>query len=416
MSDGDAPPPGPPRPRILILDDDQLSLDLLRRMLETLGFAEVACCDNGGAALERVGAAAGAPDVILCDLNMPQMDGIEFVRALVQRGYRGALVMVSGENERLLAMVERLVQAQGIAVLGSLRKPPLPATLAGLLARWTPYLAARPRAAQEGYSAGEVAAAIANDELVNHYQPKVSVATGEVVGVETLVRWSHPRDGMVFPDRFVGVAEASGLIGELTRVVLGNALRQTKAWQDAGLPLCVAVNVSVENLSALGFADDVDGLAARIGVAPKDIVLEVTESRLMNDLPVALDVLTRLRLKRFRLSIDDFGTGYSSLGQLRDIPFDELKVDRSFVHGAGTDRTVRAIFDASLGLARQLGLEIVAEGVENREDWDVLRRAGCDVAQGYFVGRPMPAEALPGWVSEWKRRVRDGLIGDTGPL
>ena len=152
-------------------------------------------------------------------------------------------------------------------------------------------------------------AAIENGELVNYYQPKVAVATGEVAGVETLVRWRHPVDGLVFPDQFISVAEASGLIDALTQVVFTAAMAQAKAWQDARLAFRIAVNVSMDNLASLNFLNFVADVTAKMGVAPQNVVLEVTESRLMQDTRAPLEILTRLRLKRFRLSIDDFGTG-----------------------------------------------------------------------------------------------------------
>ena len=173
--------------------------------------------------------------------------------------------------------------------------------------------------------------------------------------------------------------------------------------------LRVAVNVSMDNLADLDFADFVDGLAAAAGVSPKTVVLEVTESRFMNDLRAPLEILTRLRLRHFGLSIDDFGTGHSSLAQLRDIPFDELKVDKSFVHGAWADATLGAIYEASLGLAKQLNMSVVAEGVEDQADWDFLRRTGCPLAQGYFIAKPMPAADLPDWIERWQERVRSGF-------
>lgn len=191
--------------------------------------------------------------------------------------------------------------------------------------------------------------------------------------------------------------------------MLRAALSQTRAWHDAGRALHVAINVSMESLAAPGFVDLVTEETARAAMAPTKIVLEVTESRLMADLRVPLEILTRLRLKRFRLSIDDFGTGHSSLAQLRDLPFNELKIDRGFVHRAHADETLRAIYEANLNLARQLGMEVVAEGVEDREDWDFVRRSRCPLAQGYFIGRPMPAVDLPGWCARWEQR-RKGLF------
>lgn len=387
--------------QILVLDDDPFMLSLLARMLAAQGFARVATCERGVEALERVDAPTGGPDLILCDLNMPEMDGIEFVRQLVEHHYTGSLILVSGEDDRVIKTAEHLVKAHRIPVLGRLQKPVTQERLAGMLERWRPPVQGKPRGERKTYGREELRRAIEQGELVNFYQPKVAVATGRAVGAETLVRWRHPSDGLVFPDQFISLAEESGLIDALTRTVLVNAFAQSRAWRDAGLDLRVAVNVSMDNLASLDFADFVAHSAAEAGVSPQDVVLEVTESRLMADLRAPLEALTRMRLKRFHLSIDDFGTGHSSLAQLRDIPFDELKIDQSFVHGAWADGTVRAIYDASLSLAHQLEMEVVAEGVEDEDDWNFLRRTGCHLAQGYFIARPMPASDLPGWVEAW---------------
>jgi EAL domain-containing protein (putative c-di-GMP-specific phosphodiesterase class I)/FixJ family two-component response regulator len=391
--------------RILVLDDETFMLKLLARMLGGLGFTSVTTSDNGSVALAWVDAPGNQPNLILLDLNMPEMDGIEFVRKLVDHNYTGSLILVSGENERLLQMAEKLVQAHQITVLGHLQKPVTLAGLATMVGKWRP--AGGHHAEKKDYGAIELRAAIANDELINYYQPKVAVATGVVVGVETLVRWLHPVNGLVAADQFIGVAEAHGLIDDLTCVVLTEAMAQSKTWQQAGLHLRVAVNISMDNLSSLAFADFVASQAATAGVAPQDIVLELTESCLMLDQRAPLEILTRLRLKRFRLSIDDFGTGHSSLTQLHDIPFDELKIDQSFVHGAWCDETALAMYSASLGLGKQLGMEVVAEGVEDRDDWDFVQRTGCDLAQGYFIAHPMPAADLPGWIDSWNERLKE---------
>jgi EAL domain-containing protein (putative c-di-GMP-specific phosphodiesterase class I)/DNA-binding NarL/FixJ family response regulator len=392
--------------RILVLDDEAFMLKLLRRILSNLGFTSVTLCDSGRAALERVAMGDGAPNVILLDLNMPEMDGIEFVRHLVDRHYPGSLILVSGEDERILQTTEKLVRAHKIPILGYLHKPVKPDALAALLEKWTPPSTEATGSMKKVYLAEDVRAAIENGELVNYYQPKVSVATGEVAGVETLVRWRHPVDGLILPDQFISIAEASGLIDALTQVVFTAAMAQGKAWQDARLAFRIAVNVSMDNLASLNFLNFVADVTAKMGVAPQNVVLEVTESRLMQDTRAPLEILTRLRLKRFRLSIDDFGTGHSSLAQLRDIPFDELKIDQGFVHRAWKDETLRAMYDASLALARQLGMEVVAEGVEDRDDWDLLRRTGCDLAQGAFVSRPMLAENMSGWIESWRERFQ----------
>jgi len=393
--------------KILVVDDEPFMLELLSHMLASQGFTQLTSCDSGGAALESIDSPNTPPGLILLDLNMPEMDGVEFIRHLVERDYAGNLILVSGEDERILQSTEKLVQAHRLTVLGRLRKPVKAEELAAMIEKWMVPSHHKPRAAKKTYSAEEVRAAITNGELVNYYQPKVAVASSEVVGVETLVRWCHPEDGMVFPDQFIGVAEANMLIDDLTYAVIAGALAQARRWKEAGLTLRVAINVSMDNLASLEFADIIAEQAAAAGVAPQNLVLEVTESRLMGDRKTPLDILTRLRLKRFHLSIDDFGTGHSSLTQLSELPFDELKVDRSFVHGAGSNETIRAIYDASLRLAQQLNMEVVAEGVEDRDDWDFLCQTGCDHAQGYFIGKPMPAEELPGWIDIWNARRKE---------
>jgi len=390
--------------RILVLDDESFMLKLLSRILSNLGYTAVTLCDSGGAALERI--AETGPNLILLDLNMPEMDGIEFVRHLVERHYVGSLILISGEDERMLQTAEKLVQAHKIPILGHLHKPVKPDALSALLEMWMPPSTGAAGPVKKVYTADELRNAIENGQLINYYQPKAAVATGEVVGVETLVRWRHPTDGIIFPDQFIGIAEAAGLIDDLTRAVFAEAVTQAKSWEQAQLQLRIAVNVSMDNLASLNFLNFVAELTEKAGIAPQNIVLEVTETRLMQDTRAPLEILTRLRLKRFRLSIDDFGTGHSSLAQLRDIPFDELKIDQGFVHRAWANETLRAMYEASLSLARQLGMEVVAEGVEDRDDWDFLHRTGCDLAQGMFLSRPMLPADLPVWIESWRERVR----------
>ena len=391
------------------MDDEPLILSSLKRLLARAGFPRTETFERCLLALARLDAPGDAPELIILDLNMPGMDGPEFIRNLMERKFAGGLVLMSGEGERVLQSVQRLARAHGIADAGFLTKPIESSLLGSVVRSWISKTdaVARPRGPE--YGAERLREAIDGGELELHYQPKVSVSNGAFIGVEALVRWRHPSDGLIFPDQFIATAESNGLIGRLTRAVTHGAVEQLRRLTDSGHEIGIALNVSMDNLSSLDFAASVSDAAHAAGVSNSSVTLEVTESRLMMDLRAPLETLTRLRLMRFALSIDDFGTGHSSLAQLRDIPFDELKIDRTFVHGAATDSTVRAIYSASLLLAKQLGMRIVAEGVEDRSDWDFLRQTGCNAAQGYFIGRPIPADRLEEWLPAWQARVRDEL-------
>ncbi len=396
--------------RIMLLDDDPFMLQVLTLQLAQLGFRQVIGCQNGAEALEQVSTSQASVDLILLDINMPGMDGVEFIRRLMECQFRGSVILVSGEDERLLESVQKLIEAHQLTALGHLQKPVKTEELVAVLSRFERHAAQdRPHQRRKrAYSAEQLREAITRGELVNHYQPKINLLTREVVGVECLVRWQHSTDGLIYPDQFIELAAEHGVLVELTRAVLTAALTQARAWRRMGQHIPVAVNVSMDDLSTLEFPDVAAALAGAMGIEPHQITLEVTEGQVMRKLSTVLDVLSRLRLKRFRLSVDDFGTGHSSLAQLRDLPFDELKVDRSFVHGACTEETKRAICSASLRMAHQLKLQVVAEGIEDREHWNLLREMGCDIGQGYFMARPMPARDFIAWIAQWRRGFSTG--------
>jgi diguanylate cyclase (GGDEF)-like protein len=235
-------------------------------------------------------------------------------------------------------------------------------------------------------------------ELVLHYQPKAELRSGEVGGVEALVRWSHPTRGLVPPDEFIPLAQKTGVIVPLTHFVLNEALRQCRTWQLEGLNLCVGVNLSARNLLDVNLPDTVGGLLAKWEVTPSLLELEITESTILADPIRAMHVLSRLSDMGVRLAIDDFGTGYSSLAYLKRLPVDELKIDKSFVQGMERDENDAVIVRSTIDLGRNLGLLVVAEGVETEEAWRRLVSLGCDVAQGYYLSRPVPAAELAAWL------------------
>ena len=238
--------------------------------------------------------------------------------------------------------------------------------------------------------AGELRSALESGELELHYQPKADVISGRIVGVEALVRWNHPRHGLLGPEEFVPIAEQTGLIVPLTRWVLAAAMRQCRAWQEQGYELSVAVNLSARSFLDTALAVDIPQLLKVHNIEPTLLELEVTESTIMLDPARATATLERLSELGLRLSIDDFGTGYSSLANLKRLPVDMIKIDKSFVLEMATEHSDAAIVRSTIELAHNLGLQVIAEGVEDRQIWEELARLGCDFAQGYYLSRPLP--------------------------
>jgi EAL domain-containing protein (putative c-di-GMP-specific phosphodiesterase class I) len=246
----------------------------------------------------------------------------------------------------------------------------------------------------------ELRAALRSDQLVMHYQPKLDLASGVISGVEALVRWAHPTRGLLAPDTFLPIAERAGLMGLVARQVLEKSLRDLASWRAHGHQLSVAVNLSVSNLQDVELPQQVEHLLAAHGIPTDALVLEITENILMADAELSGQVLDQLRGIGVLLSVDDYGTGYSSLAYLQALPVDELKLDRSFVTNMSSDPRAATIVRSTIQLSHQLGMLMVAEGVEDAAALEMLRDAVCDVAQGFHVARPMAAAQLTSWLDD----------------
>jgi EAL domain-containing protein (putative c-di-GMP-specific phosphodiesterase class I) len=252
---------------------------------------------------------------------------------------------------------------------------------------------------------GELREAVDHNVLALHYQPKVSFETRKAVGLEALLRWPHPRRGWIPPDRFISLAERAGLIHPITLWVLRTALKQSRNWRDMGLDLGVSINVSARDLQDPAFPDFVLQTCHATATPPHKLTLELTERALMSDPAKTNAALQRLNHDGVRLSIDDFGTGYSSLSHLQNLPVDEIKIDRTFIGRLLSDARSEAIVRSVIDLGRNLGLAVVAEGVEQQRVWECLASLGCDVAQGYHICRPLspldltPALKEPPWIA-----------------
>ncbi len=387
-------------PKLIVIDDEIDLASFVSDVAALAGF-NVEQFNNAGIFKEKYNKCA---DVIILDLIMPGVDGIEIIRYLAEIKCNALLILMSGFDSGVLHSAQTLASEHGLNFAGSLNKPFRASELSEMLNS----LSITPKNQHsniniEPPTVDEIRNAIANNELVVYYQPKVTlnIAAGEkaITAVEALVRWQHPEHGLVSPDLFVPIAEQNGLIDELTWAVLEQAMAQCMRWRKQGLIMQLAINMSAETLKELDLPEKMGQIIQKYNMEPSQLVLEITETALMQELVKSLDILTRLRIKGFYLSIDDFGTGYSSLVQLHRAPFSEIKIDRSFVSKMETDSEAAAIVETIIMLGHKLNMKTVAEGVETLSCQKKLAELGCDQAQGYLFSRPLPADKVFSWFS-----------------
>lgn len=389
--------------RVLLVEDHGFQRRLGLRLLGDLGLTHLHEAADGFQALDLLRSLPEVPDVVLVDLDMPGMDGVEFIGIVAQDRLAHSIAVVSAMEPALLHTVQVMAKASGLRVLGCIEKPLTPGKLTTVLSLYESGPGPTAMPSDVEVSLEEVRDALAHGDITAHFQPQAEFGNGKIVGVEALARWRLADGRMVPPTVFVPLMEAGGLVDELTGLMLVQACAWSKRWQARDLDLRVSVNVSAQNLTGPEVADRYEAVLREHGVNPEHIVLEITESSVMSDTARGLGMLARLRLKGFGLSVDDFGTGYSSLSQLSQIPFTELKIDRGFVSGAPTQPRKRAMIETSLDLARKLDLCVVAEGVETDDEWQLLAQLGCDCAQGYLISAPVPGEELPDAIQRWRQ-------------
>jgi EAL domain-containing protein (putative c-di-GMP-specific phosphodiesterase class I)/ActR/RegA family two-component response regulator len=380
--------------RLLVVDDERIQRLIVTRAVESVGFTVDGAADLDEAAewLSRRNY-----DAIVLDLSLGAREGVSLLHALRGGGADPLVVLISGMDARVRTASCRLAEALGLRVAGALEKPIVPATLRALLRDVRPRETAGQGAAAAVPSAAELASAIDRGEITVAFQPKVALVTRQVTGLEALARWQPAGSEPVPPDLFIPLAERHGLITRLTRQVLRQSLDACRGWRDRHPECGVAVNISPLMLANPELPEEIDAALVEAGVAPGVLIAEVTEGVVIADPLLAIEVLTRLRIKGVRLSIDDFGTGHSSLLSLMRLPFNELKIDRSFVAVCDTDPEAWKIIRATISLAHELGLDVVAEGVESAAVEERLIGVGCDIGQGWRFGRPMPAAAIAAW-------------------
>jgi EAL domain-containing protein (putative c-di-GMP-specific phosphodiesterase class I) len=378
--------------RLLVVDDHPDILDFVSQVAESVGYtvAKAQSLDEFHALLPGFN-----PSLVMLDLQMPGGDGVELIRALARQNSKANIVLASGMDQRVLNAAEQLGKSHGLAMVGVMQKPIMLGDLECLLGR---YFESRREVTVE-----QLRRAVDRAELRVHYQPKARLIGGawKIDSAEALVRWEHPEYGLIYPDEFIPLAESSGLIAALTDFVLQAGIEQIGAWNRQGVALALSVNLSPKLVSNLEFPDQLASLAARFKVENSQLTLEVTETAALSDPAQTLDILTRLRVKKFRLSLDDFGTGFSSVTQLYQMPFSELKIDKSLGMDLQRNVEARTIVRSLVELGHNLGLSVCCEGIESAPSLAFLGAIGCDCAQGYYIARPMVADALPAVVASW---------------
>ncbi|MET1026641.1 MAG: EAL domain-containing response regulator [Dongiaceae bacterium] len=399
------------RINVMLVDDSAFARSVGLRVLRHSGVTSILEASGGQEAIDLLERPDQQVDVVFCDLMMPDMDGVEIIRRVSTLPTPPAFVFLSGANAALLNTVEDTALARGLRVLGVIQKPLTPDAVRRVFARLGKKPAPHDGDSSISITSKDMELALTEGQFLVHFQPKVALDDGSVVGFESLARWLHPDKGLIFPGTFIAAAEQSGQIGALTDRITTLALTQCAAWALSGLRTKVSINLSAYMLVDLDLPDRLARAVERYGIDPRRLILEITESGLFQDAANTLDILARLHMKGFALSIDDFGTGYSSMEQLRRVPFAEMKIDRTFVNGAGENAKAKAILQSSASLGRSLQMIVVAEGAETQEDWNTVRSAGVDLVQGYFIAKPMPAAAIPEWLikSGRKHETQDTL-------
>jgi EAL domain-containing protein (putative c-di-GMP-specific phosphodiesterase class I)/CheY-like chemotaxis protein len=385
---------------LLVIDDDPFVPRWIRDVAEHEGYAVSISANVQDV---RNVCRRTQPTLILLDLTLGGYQGLDALRLLAAEHCTAAIVLTGAAELPVLQSAARFGTTLDLSMAGTLAKPidigQLRRTLASHLHDQEVESVMEKLLAEGSVGTGlndemRLQGAFAQGELCVYYQPQVSLRTGRVVGVEALVRWQHPARGLVSPHNFLPLAERADLVHPLTLFVIGQAIDECRGWAAAGQPVSVSVNLFPALLRDPNLPEEIERMLDRAGVAPPLLTLEVAESAAIGHAQDVIEGLTRLRLKGCRLSLDNFGAGFSSLIELRHMPFSQLKIDRRFILEARTQRAARATVDAVIELGHKLGLEIVGEGVEDRETLALVKEAGCDLAQGFLISRPVDADTL----------------------
>lgn len=389
----------------LITDDDKAIRQLVVAMLNEIGVSDVKEAASGVEALFIVDKHPGKIEVMIIDLCMPQMDGIELLRELAERNFSGRLVVISGLDKSVLRGALEVARLHPLNVVGALPKPIDLTELTKVLER-TACLTGKVDESFRHLQSDDLFDAVMHRDIKPYYQPLVDIRNEKVVGIEALARWDHDTLGMIPPDVFIPMAEREGVIYTLTNLMFELALKDFQKLKALGYTLNLAFNLSASLLSLHKLPDNLFNQLKKHDIEAEEVTLEITESFGIVNNHEAMETLSRLRVKGFKLAIDDFGTGYAAINNLLNMPFNQIKIDRTFVTDASDNDVAKTLLESCLKLSHDLGLDVVCEGIESEEDLNLVRHLEGTIAQGYLISRPKPFKELVRWLESFDTIVK----------
>lgn len=383
--------------KIMVIDDSKVQVSIIANILTKRGNFSVVGYTNSVQAAEEISINHAKYHGILLDLNMPEVDGISVLKLLEKIHFQGGVILISGLGEKLLKVAKILSKRRKLHLLGALAKPVDETALCELLNRNIDFQSSLRR--DEALGKQQITRAIEQNYLLPYFQPQVYV-DGKIHGFEMLARIDLPEKGVITPNNFIPQAESFGLLPQLFPPLLSHAL---KGAQELGEhfghnEFSISVNVSTSQLEEEGFTEILTSAMSEFDLSPRQLTIEITESQAMKSNAEVLENMSRIRLAGFKISIDDFGTGFSNIDTLTQLPFDEVKLDRSFANGVAEDKVSQIIVESLVRIVREVDAKLIVEGVERKDDLDFLHRAGCEVYQGFIFCRPKPLCEVVRWL------------------
>ena len=394
--------------KVLVVDDSDVQRNHVMNMCIEHDLSHVIGAIDGAHAVGKL--QKECFDLVFIDLEMPVMDGVALVRKIAKDKLAQAVIILSSKDPALISSIGTMAESDGLNVLGTFQKPMKATDLLSSIKRLA--YNTKQEAQHKIYNrigSKDLLSGISEKQITLFYQPKLTCRGLLLKGVEALARWQHPKLGFISPVEFITTAEQFGIISDLTHYLFDLALQQKVKWRDHGINFHLAFNLSPLSLADSDLADKIANQVELYKIEPKEIVLEITENAICGEISTAIETLAKLRLKGFKLAIDDYGTGFANAQQLSRVPATELKLDRILVDNVATRPQQLAILKSTVNLAKDLGLNTVAEGVENFEDFQLIFKLDVDLVQGYYFAKPMDSSTLISWIKNDLAKIRHNL-------